>query len=163
MLNKKNKNIYSHSNQPIAQPRQKNSQQQRPKRTSFFNGANSNDYEDDFIEEDMSGTLRKNKEKSSSSISSNNNDNEFISNMIPIGTLGATNHMHNRINSLESEFVKMIGRDKLNEAFKILDSFKEDEIQPKLIALMGKPLYDANSGKLWLLKFCKDTAKISMR
>jgi hypothetical protein len=79
----------------------------------------------------------------------------------------------------------LIGRVKLNDAFKILDSFKEDEIQvsdfifvfvqiqtknlnllnlkPKLISLLGKQVYDANKGKLWLLKFCKDTAKISMR
>ena len=28
---------------------------------------------------------------------------------------------------------------------------------------MGRQLYEANSAKLWLLKFCKDTAKISMR
>ena len=65
--------------------------QVKPKRTSFFNDAHSNDYNDDFIDEEPITTLKKNTDKK----------DDFISNMIPIGTLGATNHMHNRINSLE--------------------------------------------------------------
>ncbi len=69
----------------------------KPKKPSFkINGAHAhahaNDYEDDFDdEEENSDTLKRN----------TNNKDDVISNMIPIGTLGATNHMHNRINSLE--------------------------------------------------------------
>ena len=70
--------------------------QVKPKRTSFYNGKNngahSNDYEDDFDDdEENNETLKRNTD----------NREDVISNMIPIGTLGATNHMHNRINSLE--------------------------------------------------------------
>lgn len=68
--------------------------QVKPKKTSFYinknNGAHSNDYEDDFdVDEENSDTLKRNTDSKE----------DVISNMIPIGT--ATNHMHNRINSLE--------------------------------------------------------------
>jgi hypothetical protein len=56
-----------------------------------------------------------------------------------------------------------MGREKLDQAFKILDSFKEDEVETKLTAILGKQICKEFSGKLWLLKFCKDTAKISIR
>ena len=49
------------------------------------------DYDEDFIDEKPNETLKRN----------TSNKGDFISNMIPVGTLGATNHMHNRINSLE--------------------------------------------------------------
>ena len=68
----------------------------RPKRTTFFNGANSNDYDDDFEkEEENNQTITQDSDKK----------DDILSNMIPIGTLGATNHMHNRINSLEKYII----------------------------------------------------------
>ena len=72
----------------------------RPKRTTFFNEAHSNDYENDFINTDddevKNVTIKRNKDTK----------DDFIDNIIPVGTLGATNHMHNRINSLEKYYSK---------------------------------------------------------
>ena len=78
----------------VASSRKVDYKQVKPKKTSFYinknNGAHSNDYEDDFDDdEENSDTLKRNTDSKE----------DFISNMIPIGT--ATNHMHNRINSLE--------------------------------------------------------------
>jgi hypothetical protein len=68
--------------------------QVKPNKANFYinknNGAHSNDYDDDFDDdEENSDTLKRNTDSKEG----------VISNMIPIGT--ATNHMHNRINSLE--------------------------------------------------------------
>lgn len=77
-------------------------------------------------------------------------------------SLGSTNHMQQRVKQMEKEIVDLIGREKLDESFAIFESFKEDEVKAKLIKLLGQEQFEAHGHKLWLIKFCKDTAKISV-
>lgn len=76
--------------------------QARPKRTSFFNSSYSNDDDDKEEEEDDDISNSTITQVKSSKPKNESNDLSNINN------LGATNHMHNRINQLEKYVSELI-------------------------------------------------------
>ena len=76
--------------------------QNRPKRTAFFNGNDSNEDEEneegeeEDCEDDISNMTIANKKNKNLKPS-----NKELADLNNINNLGATNHMHNRINQLE--------------------------------------------------------------
>ncbi|XP_064632809.1 serine/threonine-protein kinase Nek4-like isoform X2 [Lineus longissimus] len=73
-------------------------------------------------------------------------------------TLGATGRLMERITALRKDCIRGLGVEKMKKAYDILDNIEGDELEPQLIQLLGKDLFDEYAGKIWQLKFCEETA-----
>ncbi|RNA31618.1 serine threonine- kinase Nek4-like [Brachionus plicatilis] len=101
---------------------------------------------------DSSSSLKNSAEKNSDNIINNH----------PISFLGA-NHMYKRIKETEEECERILGKFRLNQAYRILDSFKEeDEIQEKLINCIGIENLDCID-KLKMIKCFKERSNFGVR
>ncbi|XP_025107809.1 serine/threonine-protein kinase Nek4-like [Pomacea canaliculata] len=81
--------------------------------------------------------------------------------MPSIETLTSTTRLTNRIRMLHRDCVQGVGYAVLKKAYDILNHIEEDEIEPKLMELLGKDKFDEYAGKIWQLKFCEDSLFIS--
>ncbi|KAK2184928.1 hypothetical protein NP493_249g12003 [Ridgeia piscesae] len=83
---------------------------------------------------------------------------------MPARTLGqavsltTTGRLWERITMLRKDCIQGLGVRKLKEAYDILDEFEADELEPRLIALLGERAFDVYAGKIWQLKFCEEAA-----
>ncbi|CAH1783143.1 unnamed protein product [Owenia fusiformis] len=73
-------------------------------------------------------------------------------------TLSASGRLMDRINVLRRDCIRGLGVSKLKQAYDILDNIDEDEVEPKLVKLLGKDNFDMFAGKIWQLKFCEESA-----
>ncbi|ESO88883.1 hypothetical protein LOTGIDRAFT_165299 [Lottia gigantea] len=91
-------------------------------------------------------------------------DNNYLDNTIPksvsmpsIETLADTSRLMQRIQLLHTDCVKGVGVERLKRAYDILNNIEDDEVEPKLVALLGKDDFDEYAGKIWQLKFCEES------
>ncbi|XP_050413695.1 serine/threonine-protein kinase Nek4 isoform X2 [Patella vulgata] len=81
--------------------------------------------------------------------------------MPSIETLSDNSRLMKRIQQLHTDCVKGVGYAKVKEAYHILNRIEEDEVEPKLVALLGKDKFDEYAGKIWQLKFCEESLFLS--
>ncbi|XP_053388998.1 serine/threonine-protein kinase Nek4-like isoform X2 [Mercenaria mercenaria] len=84
------------------------------------------------------------------------------SSMPSVDTLCNADRLMARIKVLHEDCIKGVGWPILKQAYEILGRIEEDEVEPKLVALMGKDNFDLYAGKIWQLKFCEDMARIGI-
>ncbi|XP_052780747.1 serine/threonine-protein kinase Nek4-like isoform X2 [Mya arenaria] len=84
------------------------------------------------------------------------------SSMPSVDTLCNADRLMARINLLHQDCIKGVGWPILKNAYEILGRIEEDEVEPKLVSLMGKEKFDLYAGKIWQLKFCEDMARIGI-
>ncbi|KAL4227083.1 Serine/threonine-protein kinase Nek4 [Mactra antiquata] len=84
------------------------------------------------------------------------------SSMPSVDTLCNAGRLMARIQLLHEDCIKGVGWPVLHEAYDILGRIEEDEVEPKLVSLMGKDKFDLYAGKIWQLKFCEDMARIGI-
>lgn len=84
------------------------------------------------------------------------------SSMPSVDTLCNADRLMARIKLLHEDCIKGVGWDILKKAYEILGRIEEDEVEPKLVHLMGKEKFDLYAGKIWQLKFCEDMARIGV-
>ncbi|KAK3579311.1 hypothetical protein CHS0354_029593 [Potamilus streckersoni] len=82
--------------------------------------------------------------------------------MPSVETLCNADRLMARISMLHQDCIKGVGYDILKEAYDILSRIEEDEVEPKLVRLMGKEKFDLYAGRIWQLKFCEDMARIGI-
>ncbi|CAG5126731.1 unnamed protein product, partial [Candidula unifasciata] len=81
--------------------------------------------------------------------------------MPSVETLTDTSRLMQRIRVLHSDCIKGVGYQALKKAYEILNKIDEDEVEPKLVDLLGKEKFDEYAGKIWQLKFCEESLFIS--
>ncbi|KAK6993721.1 serine/threonine-protein kinase Nek4 [Biomphalaria glabrata] len=81
--------------------------------------------------------------------------------MPSVETLTNTSRLMNRIKTLHKDCIKGVGYTVLKKAYEILDKIDEDEVEPKLVDLLGKDNFDEYAGKIWQLKFCEESLYMS--
>ncbi|XP_067683642.1 serine/threonine-protein kinase Nek4-like [Haliotis asinina] len=79
------------------------------------------------------------------------------SSMPSVETLTSTNRLMERIRLLQKDCVTGVGYDMLKKAYKILERIEDDEVEPRLVELLGKEKFDLYAGKIWQLKFCEES------
>ncbi|XP_071081984.1 serine/threonine-protein kinase Nek4-like [Haliotis cracherodii] len=79
------------------------------------------------------------------------------SSMPSVETLTSTNRLMERIRLLQKDCVTGVGYDMLKKAYKILERIEDDEVEPRLVELLGKEKFDLFAGKIWQLKFCEES------
>ncbi|KAH3839809.1 serine/threonine-protein kinase Nek4-like isoform X2 [Dreissena polymorpha] len=84
------------------------------------------------------------------------------SSMPSVETLCNSDRLMARIQILHQDCIKGVGWPILKNAYDILGRIEEDEVEPKLVLLMGKEKFDLYAGKIWQLKFCEDMARIGI-
>ncbi|XP_053377054.1 serine/threonine-protein kinase Nek4-like isoform X7 [Mercenaria mercenaria] len=84
------------------------------------------------------------------------------SSMPSVDTLCNADRLMARIKVLHEDCIKGVGWPILKQAYEILGRIEEDEVEPKLVTLMGKDNFDLYAGKIWQLKFCEDMARIGI-
>lgn len=84
------------------------------------------------------------------------------SSMPSVDTLCNHDRLMARIKLLHADCIKGVGWNVLKQAYEILGRIEEDEVEPKLVTLMGKENFDLYAGKIWQLKFCEDMARIGL-
>uniref|UniRef100_A0A0B6ZPA0 non-specific serine/threonine protein kinase n=1 Tax=Arion vulgaris TaxID=1028688 RepID=A0A0B6ZPA0_9EUPU len=77
--------------------------------------------------------------------------------MPSVETLTDTSRLMHRIRMLHTDCMRGVGYAALKEAFAILNKIDEDEVEPKLVHLLGKDKFDEYAGKIWQLKFCEES------
>ncbi|KAH9504854.1 Serine/threonine-protein kinase Nek4 [Bulinus truncatus] len=77
--------------------------------------------------------------------------------MPSVETLTNTSRLMSRIKMLHKDCIKGVGYTVLKKAYEILDRIDEDEVEPKLVDLLGKESFDEYAGKIWQLKFCEES------
>lgn len=77
--------------------------------------------------------------------------------MPSLETLTSTSRLLDRIRFLHKDCVKGVGYPALKKAYDILDHIEEDNVEPKLIELLGAEKFDEYAGKIWQLKFCEES------
>ncbi|KAL3853358.1 hypothetical protein ACJMK2_016906 [Sinanodonta woodiana] len=82
--------------------------------------------------------------------------------MPSVETLCNADRLMARIQMLHEDCIKGVGYEILKQAYDILSRIEEDEVEPKLVKLMGKDKFDLYAGRIWQLKFCEDMARISI-
>ncbi|KAL8618167.1 hypothetical protein ACOMHN_059174 [Nucella lapillus] len=78
-----------------------------------------------------------------------------------VETLTSTSRLLDRIGLLHKDCVQGVGYVDLKKAYDILDRIEEDEVEPQLMALLGKEKFDEYAGKIWQLKFCEEAFLMS--
>ncbi|KAI0222056.1 hypothetical protein LSAT2_026685 [Lamellibrachia satsuma] len=73
-------------------------------------------------------------------------------------SLTTTGRLWERITMLRKDCIHGLGVLKLKQAYDILDEFEADELEPRLISLLGDRDFDIYAGKIWQLKFCEEAA-----
>ncbi|KAK7102610.1 serine/threonine-protein kinase Nek4-like [Littorina saxatilis] len=81
--------------------------------------------------------------------------------MPSVETLTNTSRLMDRIRLLSKDCVQGVGYPILKKAYDILDHIEEDEVEPKLMDLLGKEKFDEYAGKIWQLKFCEESLFMS--
>ncbi|XP_059151041.1 serine/threonine-protein kinase Nek4-like isoform X2 [Physella acuta] len=76
--------------------------------------------------------------------------------MPSVETLTSQSRLMDRIKMLHKDCIQGVGYTALKRAYEILDKIDEDEIEPKLVDLLGKDKFDDYAGKIWQLKFCEE-------
>ncbi|XP_076448462.1 uncharacterized protein LOC143285126 [Babylonia areolata] len=79
------------------------------------------------------------------------------SSMPSVDTLACTTRLMERIRLLQKDCVKGVGYSVMKKAYDILDKIEEDEVEPKLMDLLGQEKFDEYAGKIWQLKFCEES------
>ncbi|KAK3761529.1 hypothetical protein RRG08_051217 [Elysia crispata] len=77
--------------------------------------------------------------------------------MPSVETLTNTSRLMDRIRLLHKDCIQGVGYSVLKKAYEILDRIDEDEVEPKLVDLLGKDKFDEYAGKIWQLKFCEES------
>lgn len=77
--------------------------------------------------------------------------------MPSVETLTNTSRLMDRIRLLHKDCIQGVGYSVLKKAYEILDKIDEDEVEPKLVDLLGKDKFDEYAGKIWQLKFCEES------
>ncbi|CAL1534577.1 unnamed protein product [Lymnaea stagnalis] len=77
--------------------------------------------------------------------------------MPSVETLTNTSRLMDRIKILHKDCIQGVGYGALKKAYEILDKIDEDEVEPKLVDLLGKEKFDDYAGKIWQLKFCEES------
>nr|XP_006811353.1 PREDICTED: serine/threonine-protein kinase Nek4-like [Saccoglossus kowalevskii] len=72
-------------------------------------------------------------------------------------TLTTCGRLMDRIGLLRKDILKGIGVEMLQRAYEILEDVDGEEVEPRLVDLMGKEKFDVYAGKIWQLKFCEET------
>ncbi|XP_005089290.1 serine/threonine-protein kinase Nek4 [Aplysia californica] len=76
--------------------------------------------------------------------------------MPSVETLTNTSRLMDRIRLLHKDCIQGVGYASLKKAYEILDKIDEDEVEPKLVELLGMEKFDEYAGKIWQLKFCEE-------
>ncbi|KAL5014733.1 hypothetical protein ScPMuIL_009003 [Solemya velum] len=83
-----------------------------------------------------------------------------ISSIPSVETLCNSDRLMTRIQHLYKDCIKGVGHEILLKACELLTKIEEDDIEPKLVELLGKDKFDDYAGKIWQLKFCEDQAAL---
>ena len=75
-----------------------------------------------------------------------------------VKTQGTSSRLMDRITVLRRDCIGALGVQKLKEAYDILDNEDGEELEAKLVTLLGKYDFDLYAGKIWQLKFCEEAA-----
>jgi len=73
-------------------------------------------------------------------------------------TLNSSGRLMGRIVALRKDCLRGVGLEKLHRSFQILDAVEDDDMEAKLLDLLGQDIFDAYAGKIWQLKFCEESA-----
>ncbi|XP_077986542.1 uncharacterized protein LOC144440940 [Glandiceps talaboti] len=72
-------------------------------------------------------------------------------------TLTTCGRLMDRIAALRRDIIKGVGIEVLKQAYELLEDTDGNEIEPRLVELMGRDKFDIFAGKIWQLKFCEET------
>ena len=73
-------------------------------------------------------------------------------------TLNSSGRLMERIVALRKDCLKGVGLEKLHKSYQILDDIDSENMEAKLLELLGSQIFDEYAGKIWQLKFCEESA-----
>lgn len=73
-------------------------------------------------------------------------------------TLNSSGRLMERIVALRKDCLKGVGLEKLHKSYQILDDIDSENMEAKLLELLGSEIFDEYAGKIWQLKFCEESA-----